>query len=91
MPQAFTRRKGGARVEISFDDGENWQETKLDYPGTKLTWALWSYNWRPTGPDDYTLVVRPTDGEGEVQEWDEDRPLKSGTIGFHKIVVHMSG
>jgi DMSO/TMAO reductase YedYZ molybdopterin-dependent catalytic subunit len=88
---AFGGDRGIGRVEISFDDGENWQETKLDYPGTKLTWALWSYNWRPAGPDDYTLVVRATDGEGEVQEWDEDRPFKSGTTGFHKIVVHVSG
>jgi hypothetical protein len=35
-------------------------------------------------------VVRATDGEGEVQEWDEARPFKSGTTGFHKIVVHVT-
>ena len=29
---------------------------------------LWSYDWQPDGPDDYTLVVRATDGEGEVYE-----------------------
>lgn len=88
---AFGGDRGISRVEVSFDDGDNWQEAKLDYPGTKLTWALWSCDWRPEGPDDYTLVVRATDGEGEVQEWDEDRPFKSGTTGFHKIVVHVSG
>lgn len=87
---AFGGDRGISRVEVSFDNGENWQEAKLDYPGTKLTWALWSYDWRPSGPDDYALVVRATDGEGEVQEWDEDRPFKSGTTGFHKIVVHVS-
>jgi len=88
---AFGGDRGINRVEVSFDDGENWQEAKLDYPGTKLTWALWSYDWRPEAPDDYTLVVHAVDGEGEVQEWDEDRPFKSGTTGFHKIVVHVSG
>jgi DMSO/TMAO reductase YedYZ molybdopterin-dependent catalytic subunit len=86
---AFGGDRGISRVEVSFDDGENWQEAKLDYPGTKLTWALWSRDWHPEGPDDYTLVVRATDGEGEVQEWDEERPFKSGTTGFHKIVVHV--
>jgi DMSO/TMAO reductase YedYZ molybdopterin-dependent catalytic subunit len=87
---AFGGDRGITRVEVSFDDGENWQEARLDYPGTKLTWALWSYTWHPEGADDYTLVVRATDGEGEVQEWDEDRPFKSGTTGFHKIVVHVA-
>jgi DMSO/TMAO reductase YedYZ molybdopterin-dependent catalytic subunit len=86
---AFGGDRGISRVEVSFDDGGTWQEAKLDYPGTKLTWALWSYDWRPPGPDNYTLVVRATDGEGAVQEWDEDRPFKSGTTGFHKIVVYI--
>src|SRR5438045_7880809 len=75
---AFGGDRGISRVEVSFDDGESWQEAKLDYPGTKLTWVLWSYDWHPEGPDDYALVVRATDGEGDVQEWDEDRPFKSG-------------
>jgi len=87
---AFGGDRGISRVEISFDDGETWEDAKIDYPGTKLTWALWSYDWRPTDEDDYTLVVRATDGEGEVQEWEEDRPFKSGTTGFHKIVVHVT-
>jgi DMSO/TMAO reductase YedYZ molybdopterin-dependent catalytic subunit len=87
---AFGGDRGISRVEISLDEGGTWQEAKLDYPGTKLTWALWSYDWRPPGPDNYTLVVRATDGEGEVQELDEDRPFKSGTTGFHKIVVYVT-
>jgi DMSO/TMAO reductase YedYZ molybdopterin-dependent catalytic subunit len=87
---AFGGDRGISRVEVSFDDGATWQEAQLDYPGTKLTWALWSYDWRPAGPDNYTLVVRATDGEGEVQEWDEDRPFKSGTTGFHKITVYLT-
>ena len=88
---AFGGDRGISRVEVSFNDGGSWQEAKLDYPGTKLTWALWSYEWRPAGPDNYTLVVRATDGEGIVQEWDEDRPFKSGTTGFHKIAVYITG
>jgi hypothetical protein len=87
---AFGGDRGISRVEVSFDDGANWLEAKLDYPGTKLTWALWSYDWRPPGPDNYTLVVRATDGEGVVQELDEERPFKSGTTGFHKITVYVT-
>jgi DMSO/TMAO reductase YedYZ molybdopterin-dependent catalytic subunit len=87
---AFGGDRGISRVEISDDDGETWDEAKIDYPGTKLTWALWSYDWRPDEADDYTLVVRATDGEGAVQEWEEERGWFSGVTGFHKIVVHMT-
>jgi len=87
---AFGGDRGISRVEISDDDGETWTDAKIDYPGTKLTWALWRYDWRPDGADDYTLVVHATDGEGAVQDWEEDRSPFSGVTGFHKIVVHVT-
>src|SRR5438105_622268 len=87
---AFGGDRGISRVEISDDDGETWADANIHYAGTKLTWALWSYDWQPDGPDDYTLVVRATDGEGAVQEWEEDRSPYSGVTGFHKIVVHVT-
>ena len=87
---AFGGDRGISRVEISDDDGETWSDANIHYAGTKLTWALWTYQWRPDGPDDYTLVVRATDGEGAVQEWEEDRSPFSGVTGFHKITVHVT-
>jgi hypothetical protein len=87
---AFGGDRGISRVEISDDDGETWSEAKIYYAGTKLTWALWSHDWQPESADDYTLVVRATDGEGEVQEFEEDRSPFSGATGFHKIVVHVT-
>ena len=87
---AFGGDRGISRVEISDDDGETWTDASIHYAGTKLTWALWTYQWRPDGPDDYTLVVRATDGEGAVQEWEEDRSPFSGVTGFHKIAVHVT-
>jgi len=86
---AFGGNRGISKVEMSFDDGNTWTDAKLDYPGTKLTWALWSCDWRPEGAGDYSLVVRATDGDGKVQEYDENRPFKSGTTGFHKIWVYI--
>jgi DMSO/TMAO reductase YedYZ molybdopterin-dependent catalytic subunit len=87
---AFSGDRGVSKVEVSFDDGGNWSEAKIDYPGTKLTWVLWSFDWRPMDAGDYTLVVRATDGEGDLQELDEERPFKSGVTGFHKIVVYVT-
>src|SRR6266536_2715018 len=87
---AFGGDRGISRVEISDDDGETWDDARIDYPGTKLSWALWSYDWQPDTTDDYTLVVLVTEGEGALQEWEEDRSPFSGVTGFHKIVAHVT-
>lgn len=87
---AYGGDRGISRVELSVDDGKTWNEVRITYPGTKLTWALWSYDWRPADAGDYPLLVRATDGEGKVQEWDPNRSFFSGITGFHKIVVHVT-
>jgi hypothetical protein len=84
---AFAGNRGISKVEMSTDDGKNWMDATLDYPGTKLTWALWSCEWHPESSGDYSLVVRATDGDGKLQEYDPRRPFKSGTTGFHQIWV----
>jgi DMSO/TMAO reductase YedYZ molybdopterin-dependent catalytic subunit len=86
---AFGGDRGISRVEFSSDDGESWDEATIDYAGTKLSWAVWSFNWEPDDVDDYTLVVRATDGEGKVQEFEEGRAFTSGITGFHKVIVHI--
>ncbi len=89
---AFGGDRGISRVELSFDDGENWDDADIYYAGGDLAWSLWSAHdgWMPDEPGDYTLVVRATDGEGDVQEWEQDRGPFSGATGFHKIVVHVT-
>jgi hypothetical protein len=34
-------------------------------------------------------VVRAMDGDGKVQEFEENRQFTSGITGFHKISVHI--
>ncbi|MBA2743913.1 MAG: molybdopterin-dependent oxidoreductase [Chthoniobacterales bacterium] len=87
---AFAGDRGVSRVELSIDDGKNWQEAKIDYPGTELTWALWSFDWKPDAPGEYQLTVRATDRKGQVQALDEKRPKNSGVTGLHKIAVQVS-
>ena len=87
---AFGGDRGISRVEFTADDGATWADARLDYPGTRLTWSLWSFDWRPAQPGDHVLWARATNGDGKVQEWDAERPFKSGTSGFHKIVVHVA-
>src|SRR5205809_941561 len=89
---AFGGDRGISRVELSFDDGKTWDEASIYYAGSDLAWSLWkaSNGWTPKEPGDYTIVVRATDGEGDVQEWEPDRSPFSGATGFHKIVVHVT-
>jgi hypothetical protein len=47
-------------------------------------------DWRPSEVQDFKIVVRATDSEGKAQEWEKDRPFKSGVTGFHKITVHIT-
>jgi DMSO/TMAO reductase YedYZ molybdopterin-dependent catalytic subunit len=88
---AYGGDRGISRVELSFDDGKTWDEADIYYAGGDLAWSLWSAHgdWMPEQPGDYTIVVRATDGEGDVQEWEEDRGPFSGVTGFHKIAVHI--
>jgi len=89
---AYGGDRGIARVELSFDDGETWDDAEIYYTGGDLAWSLWKLRdgWMPDDPGDYTIVVRATDGEGDVQESEPDRGWFSGVTGFHKIIVHIA-
>ena len=86
---AFSGDRGVSRVEVSTDGEESWQEARIDYPGTRLTWVLWSFDWKPNEPGEYDLTVRATDGRGEAQQFDRDRSPFSGITGLHKITVYL--
>ncbi len=83
--RGFAGDRGVEKVEISLDDGESWQETTIDYPGTKLTWVFWSFRWTPTTAGDYVLVCRATDGNGDLQTSEVRGTAPQGATGLHKV------
>jgi DMSO/TMAO reductase YedYZ molybdopterin-dependent catalytic subunit len=87
---AYGGDRGISRVEVSFDDGQTWNDAEIYYSGGKLAWSLWKAQWMPAAAGDYALVVRATDGEGDVQEWEEDRGPFSGVSGLHRINVRVT-
>jgi len=87
---AYGGDRGISRVELSFDNGQSWRDTDIYYTGDNLAWSLWKTEWKPDAPGDYALVVRATDGEGDVQEWEEDRGPFSGVAGLHEISVRVT-
>ena len=74
---AYAGDRGIEGVEVSTDDRETWQPARLTYRGSPLAWSLWSFDWTPQEPGEYRLVVRATDGTGELQI-PEFRPAGSG-------------
>jgi DMSO/TMAO reductase YedYZ molybdopterin-dependent catalytic subunit len=87
---AYGGDRGISRVELSFDDGQTWNDAEIYYSGGNLAWSLWKAQWTPVAAGDYALVVRATDGEDDVQEWEEDRGPFSGVSGLHRINVRVT-
>ena len=73
---AWTTEAEIAKVEISTDGGETWEDTHLLGKSMGNAWRLWEYHWRvPAIAGKATLLARATDSEGRTQptERDEDR------------------
>src|SRR6266498_3595520 len=87
---AYGGDRGISRVEFSSDGGKAWRDAEIYYSGGNLAWSRWKTEWLPDAAGDYTLVVRATDGEDDVQEWEEDRGQFSGVAGLHEIGVHVT-
>jgi DMSO/TMAO reductase YedYZ molybdopterin-dependent catalytic subunit len=87
---AYGGDRGISRVELSFDDGETWSDAEIYYSGGRLAWSLWKAQWMPDEPDDYSVVVRATDGKHDMQKLEQDRGWFSGVAGFHKIIAHVT-
>jgi hypothetical protein len=65
---AFGGRNGISKVQISLDDKKTWHDAALKPPLSKWAWTLWSYDWKPSKEDEYTITVRGIDRAGKVQE-----------------------
>lgn len=77
--------RGVSKVEVSVDDGKTWNQAKISHAESPLAWVLWNYDWRPTQAGEYKLVVRATNGKGEVQTEKERGTVPEGATGYHKI------
>ena len=82
---AFGGDRGISKVEISTDDGETWEETEISYPGTRISWSLWRYEWTPKEVGKSQLVVRATDGDGKLQISEYRDQVPDGATGFHHV------
>ncbi len=81
---AWAPTRGIERVEVSTDDGENWDDATLATQLDVDAWRLWIYDW-DARPGEHTIKVRATDGDGETQTENEAAPHPSGATGYHTV------
>ena len=86
---AFAGDRGISKVEVSVDSGKTWQAATLKEPLGPYTWRLWRLDWNPQ-PGSYDLVVRATDGKGQVQTDHLTDTFPDGATGLHRISVKVS-
>ncbi len=87
---AFAGDRGISRVEVSTDGGRTWQDAQITKPGTGLTWEMWSHDWRPGEAGEHKVIVRATDGKGELQISQSRGTVPQGATGYHKVTARVT-
>ena len=77
------------RVEISFDEGETWEITKITSEKLPETWATWEFNWNPQSKQEYIITARVYDDHGEAQLNQNGGSFPSGSSGYHRITLNI--
>lgn len=85
--RAFAGDRGIQSVEISTDGEKTWEPVEIYYPGTKLTWSLWRYNWTPPNAGEFMITSRAVDGNGDPQTQEVRGIVPQGASGYHKLTM----
>jgi DMSO/TMAO reductase YedYZ molybdopterin-dependent catalytic subunit len=84
---AYAGARGISRVEISLDGGRTWADTTLRRVLPKDDWMPFTYIWPAPTPGKHDVVVRATDGDGNLQDPAERDSFPDGATGYHHTVV----
>ena len=87
---AFAGDRGISKVEVSTDGGNTWNAAELKPPKSPYSWVLWAYMWTPTTKGNQTVIVRATDGTGQLQDSTQNQPFPNGASGYNSIEVTVS-
>lgn len=85
--RAWAGRLGIARVEVSADGGSTWRAAQLGSAVSPYAWTGWTFSWEAR-PGRYTLCVRATDSDGNVQPLDQAWNVGGyGNNGVQRVTV----
>jgi DMSO/TMAO reductase YedYZ molybdopterin-dependent catalytic subunit len=84
---AFAGDRGIQRVEVSLDEGRTWIVAEHETDRPPSTWTRWAARVVLPDRSSRQLMVRATDGLGEVQDSAVRRTFPSGGSGYHRVLV----
>jgi DMSO/TMAO reductase YedYZ molybdopterin-dependent catalytic subunit len=84
---AYAGLRGVAQVEYSSDGGVSWVAAEVEPPLGRDTWVRWHGAFELATGTTATLIVRATDGTGEVQTEFFQLPQPNGATGRHTVQV----
>jgi DMSO/TMAO reductase YedYZ molybdopterin-dependent catalytic subunit len=87
---AFAGDRGISKVEVSTDKANTWAPATLTAPLSGNSWVLWSFDWNPTAAGTYNVIVRATDGEGNLQTESAADSFPSGATGWHYVTIKVA-
>jgi DMSO/TMAO reductase YedYZ molybdopterin-dependent catalytic subunit len=87
---AFAGDRGISKVEVSIDGGNNWQVASVKDPLSANCWVLWALDWVPQAKGKYNILVRATDGAGNLQTSEITDNYPSGATGYHSIDTNLA-
>ncbi len=56
-----------SKVELSFNEGKNWEAARLVGEDEPYAWRQWQFIWKPRTAGPVTLLARATDANGDQQ------------------------
>lgn len=77
-----------AKVEVSVDGGDTWQDAKLLGESIDHGWRLWEFWWTPERPGQHTVLSRATDAEGTMQPAEHDLNHE-GYVVHHTLPIQV--
>ncbi len=84
---AFAGGRGISKVDVSTDGGSSWNTAELKPPKSPYSWVLWAFNWTPTTKGNTTIIIRATDGSGQLQDPTVTPTFPDGASGYSKVQV----
>jgi len=93
---AFSGEDGIAKIEVSWDDTNQWQAAELMRGPSPYVWTLWKWTGPSLPTGRHQLYARVTDNRGQMQTRAQAFNLlggtfPNGTADMHSIVLEFKG
>lgn len=93
---AHAGESGLSKLEIGWDDANQWQPADLVRGPSRYAWTVWKWTGKALSPGRHTVYARATDGTGKMQTrgigfsiFGETYP--DGTDQMHSVVLEFKG